>query len=63
MSDWFPKSGYQLARPSAESPDFFERYTEDVLSSLIDSSCFEPQNSRHKGSGASCPSYIQKYFS
>ena len=29
MSDWFPKSGYQLARPSAESPDFFERYTEE----------------------------------
>ena len=25
---WFPGSGYELARPAAGTPDFFERYTE-----------------------------------
>jgi AraC family transcriptional regulator len=26
---WGPRSGYELARGSAEAPDFFERYTEE----------------------------------
>jgi AraC family transcriptional regulator len=26
---WFPGSGYELARGDAETPDFFERYTEE----------------------------------
>ena len=25
---WFPGSGHQLAHPTADAPDFFERYTE-----------------------------------
>jgi AraC family transcriptional regulator len=29
MSDWLPNSGYQLTRTTPESPDFFERYTEE----------------------------------
>ena len=27
--EWLPKSGYQLARVSAEAPSFFERYSEE----------------------------------